>query len=120
MKASRVLSAMGAGAAATIFFASAAFAGTNSPTSSTTGVTARFINVGDSITVCDTGNDGWSVYAQYRINGGSVHSTSSFTGPGTCRSYSTGNPAEGSTVQVRAVRSIGGPNNYGAWVTGVA
>jgi hypothetical protein len=119
MKTKRILGAMGTGAAASLFVASAALAGTNSATSTTTGASAKFIASGDSITVCDTSSDGHSVYAQYRINGGATHSTSVVSsGSGTCVSKSTGNPAEGSTVSVRAVRS--GAGNTGAWVTGVA
>jgi hypothetical protein len=120
MRTKRVLGSIAAGTAAVIVCASAAVAGTNSSVSTTTGGSAKFVANGDSITVCDTGNDGYNnVYAQYRINGGTIDFTASVTtGPGTCGSRSTGNPAEGSTVSIRVVR--GGPNNVGPWVSGVA
>lgn len=97
-------------------------AGADSPVSSTGGATAKFFNVGDEVRVCDTQADGESVYAQYRINGGNTSDTSQHNGGNnTCDRRSTGNPAEGSEVQVRAARQAElAPDNYGDWKTGIA
>lgn len=114
--------ALVAAAAATLLTGPAANAGVNSSVSSTNGATAQFLHNGDQIKVCDTQADGESVYAQYKINGGSSKNTSQWNGgSNTCGNKGIGNPAEGSEVGIRAARQAElAPDNYGAWKYGTA
>ncbi|WP_405064359.1 hypothetical protein OG474_22640 [Kribbella sp. NBC_01505] len=100
----------------------AAMAGTDSGVSSTTGATAKFVSYGDKIMLCDQLGDTFSVYAQYYVNGGAIHTTSQHNGGnGTCDTRTTGDPAEGAQVTVRAGRQVdGGADNYGPWKSGRA
>lgn len=108
--------------AMTILAPHAAHAGANSPTSTTDGAAAQFLHSGDILNVCDTAPDGESVYGQYKINGGSTKTTSQWNGGNnTCGSKSTGDPSEGSEVQIRAAHQDElSPDDYGAWKTGIA
>ncbi len=101
---------------------SAAMAGTDSGVSATTGATAKFISYGDKIMICDQLRDGFSVFANYYVNGGTVHKTEQHNGGvDTCDTRTTGDPDEGSQVTVRAGRDVeSGTDNYGPWRSGRA
>ena len=104
-------------------FIPAAVAGTNGQYSSTSGSTAKFFHSGDYLEVCDTGGDGWSVYAKYFYNGMSTErSTGQWNGGATtCHNFSTGNPAEGLTVSYRAWLQVEyAPDKFGTQAAGIA
>lgn len=99
-----------------------AFAGTNSDYSTAQGTMGRFLHDGDKLRIWDTDADGESVYGQYKINGGTVHTTSQWNGGvDTNHDFSTGDPAEGSTVTIRAAHQDElAPDDFGAWKSGTA
>lgn len=83
---------------------------------------ARFIHDGDKLRVADTAADGESVYGQYKVNGGTVKTTSQWNGGvDTNYEFSTGNPTEGATVTIRGVHQDEvAPDDYGSWKSGTA
>lgn len=98
-----------------------AFAGSDSPLSSTTGATAKFRHTNNDIRVCDTSSDGYSVFAHYKINEGSQNNTSQHNGGNNTCGNKGISVSEGASVAIRAVRQVeGGFDNTGDWKYGTA
>lgn len=102
--------------------ATPSMAGVDSDLSTAQGTQGRFLHDGDRLRIRDTARDGESVYGQYKINGGTVRTTAQWNGGvDTYTDFSTGNPAEGSTVTIRAAHQDEfAPDDFGEWKSGRA